>query len=198
MPRECGAQPFGADVPIVPGMSCTAPSPQSAGECHPGIECMGPWDCEPRPFARCVGFTNMHCVYPGPDAGTSSRMTWCMTDAECLQAPGGRCMRVVTHSTCQYEAQCETDADCGEAERCACSISSDLVCVPAQCRQDADCAAGERCRRDYVCGYPFGGFFCTSAQDECRDDAECAPGRCDRDEDAGAWRCSNEAPCTIP
>lgn len=198
VPRECGAEPFAADVPIVPGSYCEFPMPGRPIECRSGIECLGPWDCEPRAFARCFGVSDMRCLYPGVDAGMASDTQPCESDAACTQAPRGRCTRLITHSTCQYVAECERDEDCGPNARCACGLSGDLVCVTAQCWHDSDCAARQRCRRDYACGWLVGGFFCTRAEDECRDDDDCAPGRCEFEEDAGAWRCANTPPCTIP
>jgi len=128
----------------------------------------------------------------------------CPEDEVCHKTPGGSC-------ACQR--LCGGDADCLDAETCACAfrappevsyggygfVSSIPRCRPGDCRTDADCEGG-RCGVSVgVCG-GIEGFWCHTAEDECEGPEQCTAmdpllQRCAFDKDDGRWVCAGYALC---
>ncbi len=111
----------------------------------------------------------------------------CQTDAECNQAPNGRCSQYTqlnsgsetTECGCQYP--CESDAQCSGPSVCVCAgvtpgtpIAS---CVLAFCKSDAACPSGECGLSSYNdgCGL-YTALACRKADDVCRVAADCPLG----------------------
>lgn len=92
-----------------------------------------------------------------PETGTCDEC-----ESDCSELPNGRCVSDEGLGTgCTCIASCETDADCGDGNVCACSgIVGDVPrCVPAGCTTTADCDGG-------LCGI--------SGSDQCGFDATVA------------------------
>jgi len=64
--------------------------------------------------------------------------------SDCSELPFGRCVSDPGLGTCSCVASCETDADCGEGNACACTGATGDIprCVPAECTTTADCGSG--------------------------------------------------------
>lgn len=185
----CPSERFPADALLGSGALCTSPG---AG-CGPGLQCLGPWDCTKGEFGRCVGSASSACEYAGVRASEG-----CDDDADCLNAPQGRCRTFIAFSVCQYVDQCESASDCAAGERCECGLSG-TVCVEAECFDAADCPTGQRCQRALdACRFPYGGYFCSTDLDACRADADCDRGRCNFDRALRHWVCDAAPSCTIP
>ncbi len=120
---------------------------------------------------------------PRPGVVAGDKTTECETDLDCLAKPYGWCGRPVGDHfavvACQYG--CETDADCGADQLCACHESAPAgVCVPASCKIDDDCPGAALCTARLVSscgGDPQNSlamaFGCQSAEDECSASDEC-------------------------
>lgn len=115
--------------------------------------------------------------------------------SDCSDGPLGRCMSDQGLGTCSCVYSCETDADCGEGQACACTGPFDGVprCVPAGCTTTGDCGEG-------LCGLSNSGqcdfderLACLDASAECRittceggaDDCVCYA-------EADGYRCHDE------
>jgi hypothetical protein len=122
----------------------------------------------------------------------------CCTDAECAEAPGGRCVYTEQQTgccgaqgatSCVYDA-CQSDAECPDATICLPAGTRGLAanaCAPATCLQDADCAdaPGGECR--LLGRATFTALVCTYPDSPCRQDAECTSGPCGADWCAPVW-----------
>lgn len=120
--------------------------------------------------------TAVACVLPpaggtctdDPDGGDA-----CVTDDECTDAPNGRCVDspdVTTGCGCVYS--CESDADCGGDQICACShLTGDVPrCVSAVC-PDSDACADGLCgmsRTSNGCGQVRVALACMNDEADCR------------------------------
>ena len=118
----------------------------------------------------------------------------CASDADCTDAPHGRCNYGFFECECQYG--CESDADCAADQACYCQ-GSYSACIPADCHSDADCEAGQACRLDNSdpsCGPSAGRLTCTTLADSCGNGAGCETGEiCIKlDEDACGFRCADD------
>lgn len=155
-------------------------------------------------FVRCeeTGAIHREVAVPGPwsqsAAGSCPGPMYglCAEDADCTDAPGGRCIGSV-HCTCVYARACEDDATCGEGFTCS---ALDGECIVSGCRTSDDCGDG------WTCGYsqpyprcgigftPRGELHCHGPSDECASDADCED-KCLFVEDA--WRCAPSAECDV-
>lgn len=120
------------------------------------------------------------CDFPDDPSGS------CMADADCVDAPNGRCNGQGMDGSCGCDYPCSTDADCGPDQACYCA-GAYSHCVMAHCRTDADCG-------DHQCVYsPYhDALACQTAFDTCRADSECIEGDCPNcayDVAACAWSC---------
>jgi len=156
-----------------------------------------------------------------PSVGTSARpgstpeyavydavlMDYCLSSADCTDAPGGVCQGVIMDAYCQYAEplppdSCLVDADCTKKPDGTCvplAPSPGTICYPTgvcelsgtctyagdtPCISDADCTESA----DGECIFPVGGPTCQ--YDTCFEDADCDSG-----ERCGCGFCV-EADCT--
>ena len=141
----------------------------------------------PSGFRRCGdGFVHLWqeqtCLIPeAPATCESDEENTCTSSAECTDAPNGACLDVpgvIEGCGCVYG--CETSADCGEGEVCACTGAVDAwpVCVPAGCRDPLACGAEDPengvdalCglgTKTHACGNVEVEIACLTPQSECR------------------------------
>jgi hypothetical protein len=165
----------GADGPI--DLTCDDPQPILQG------------DGTPSGFVQCDdGFRHraeaVACVVPdvGPCDSCSS---------DCSELPLGRCVENPGEGSCSCVASCETDADCGENQACAC-LGDVPRCVPATCTTTAECGDG-------LCGISGSAsceldssLACLVASSECRSTI-CEGGtECVCYASSGAYSCHDE------
>jgi len=167
-----GAAPFtygGLDVPVAGWEVC------DSGLAHrtEAVQCeLPPGECEPG---------------MGEDE--------CTVDADCTDAPNGRCEGPLGMSpACACLYGCETDADCGDNQACLC-LGVFSECIAADCRTDADCGEGSACtldESDPSCGPSQGRMTCTTTEDSCTSAAGCGVSDlCVKlDDDTCGFRCS--------
>lgn len=195
------------------------PAPIDVG-CEGEVEIMQFDGVTPSGFRECAdGFVHLWqeqtCLIPEAPATCSTEQGGtCSSSADCTEFPNGACLddpSILAGCGCVYG--CETSADCGEGEVCACTGAVDPwpVCVPAGCTDpmgcgdedpedgvDALCGLGIK---QYMCGNLEIGLACLTPQSECRDTCP-AELTCYDDLLAppcnivdGAWACDIDALC---
>lgn len=98
----------------------------------------------------------------------------CVDDSECTE---GTCAISACGCTCQVG--CETDADCGAGEMCACPNpafpSQAQVCVTATCTSADECGGYACGVVQDSCGWGYvHSSYCRTASDRCEVDGDCA------------------------
>lgn len=198
--------------------SGSSPDTDTSGEpvdvaCTDEVEILQFDGVTPSGFRRCSdGFVHLAasqtCLVPeAPAACSSDEGDMCTTSAECTERPHGACLddpSVLVGCGCVYG--CETNADCGGDEVCACTGVVDWpVCIPAGCTDAASCGdAAALCglgTKAHQCGNVDVELACLTAISECR--SECAPAiNCYDDEVVpsceiveGAWACDLALTC---
>ena len=194
--EQCDAQPFGR---------CTGYGKTGCEYNLPDVDCTTDADCTALANGFCtLPFPPGTVCYPNGECRPASGYCYyrelsdpCESDEECSSLPGGYCKKVITHATCQYNTQCETDQDCEQGQRCLCGWSGGLRCMDSDCWSDADCEPGQQCSQASLCGGP-GGYYCTTSADECEtiDDCNGLGLVCTYEARDGYRRCTE--PCTIP
>jgi hypothetical protein len=163
---------------------CEGPKPVLVDGRETGFEVCGPGAMLHRKMVAA-------CPNRAPRPGDVCREGSCRSDGDC---PGRHSYcgwtRLIPDYTCKCMTGCETDADCGAHELCACEASERSVvpvagapplgrCVPADCRSDADCHDSPCCATSTsnVRGLQWIAmkFACQSPEDECVDDFDCPP-----------------------
>lgn len=148
-----------------------------------------------------------------PACDASAQSFACMSDAECADAPNGRCViytsqnfggDTVTSCGCAYP--CSNDADCGPGSVCVCHgvaetpINSPWAappghafCAPASCQTDDACASAECGLSSYWngCNTEYG-LGCRTPNDTCRVSAQCSGAQCALGAGPAGWQCSVE------
>jgi hypothetical protein len=135
----------------------------------------------------------------------------CSSDSDCTD--GGADGRCLTNGGgpagcfCSYDG-CQSDADCGASQVCACHGSPYLyggnTCMASTCRVDADCGVGGYCSPsqgpnncdDLV------GYYCHTPDDACTNDTDCIGGgnqACMWSTSDRRWKCMaiNELTCPV-
>ncbi|MBI4952071.1 MAG: ferritin-like domain-containing protein [Myxococcales bacterium] len=145
---------------------------------------------------------------PGLACNGTEDVINCLSDADCVAGPHGRC---VQHSdpwagivSCGCDYACASDAECASDEVCACAgvMPSGLEasrCVAASCHTGDDCASGECGISSFNDGcFTHVELACRAPGDACRLDAECASAseHCVLTSNGAGWHCEGPG-CTI-
>lgn len=186
--REGGDGVASAKVERFP---CRDPRPVLRNGAPTGfVECAGGWTHRTAPAA---------CPPPAPSAEAACS-GGCSKDADCAEKPHGRCrvLQVLggaTMCTCAYA--CETDADCGAAEVCACGDDGGR-CVPSDCRAPNACGTGlcASAVTKPTCGTAL--YQCQRPEDACMTDADCPAGEVCVTGAGGPRQCRPREACAIP
>lgn len=145
-----------------------------------------------------------------PIAACDVEGSTCQADTDCTDGVQGKCSFEQDACGCTYG--CETDADCGEGQFCACagddspSLIPDFqnVCVPINdCTIDVDCGENSFCGFSQALDACFAVYElgCFTPDDECRTDEDCDVGECvpGGSSDGAGWGCYvSEATCGRP
>lgn len=166
-------------------------------------------DDAPTGFVRCNDGTihraaAVECASPVPTGiACSGEGGECDGDGDCTAAPHGACLyQSGFFSGCACAYGCQTDADCGEGQICACGGSApgypaSTRCVAAACTSD-DACPGTACGLGYevnACGEDWATACrtpddaCSRRQDCASEDDNCLPGS------DGAWACVPPGVC---
>jgi len=140
------------------------------------------------------------CMLPAPQG--------CLVDADCTEAPFGRCVQQsdpfakVDYCGCQYG--CATDADCEPNRICACGgqasgYPGSSRCIAATCTDDASCGdlACALASGDDGCGITYAAA-CLTPTDECRSDIDCRDFVDCFPQVDGHWACESFCCCGRP
>lgn len=125
------------------------------------------------------------CNTSAPACGGTEDQINCQSDAECAEAPNGRCASGTgvdfggDYSYCGCVYPCETDTDCGAGLVCVCPGVVETgapwsTCQAAVCATGADCDSGECGISSFNdgCG-EIVQLACRDESDACRLDTEC-------------------------
>lgn len=175
--------------------TCESPEAlkQADGSDNGFVKCKdGSFDREKSVACQLVPATDTCNLQPGYGVA-------CQTGADCTAHPHGYCGLDPVISgftpTCSCAYQCESDADCGVGQICACGRDGFWPsCIDAPgCKLNSDCASGE-CGLSFYTNGCTGTYSleCRTASDECRVVDDCAPtgSVCSKTVASGSWTCS--------
>lgn len=142
----------------------------------------------------------------GGNSGAGGFGEGCTTDADCTARPYGHCeeTRAAFGAACYYG--CSVDEDCGAGEICVCGPKAG-VCSQADCVTDADCGDGVCAGNslahvggavcDAVVAAPYR-FACQTSEDECTGNDDCGSDQEQCAFTVNARRCEGESVCGRP
>ncbi len=156
-------------------VSCENPTPilQKDSDAPSGFEL-----CENGAIHRLEPVT---CLEPQATGSCQNADGICSADSDCADADHGACLDGgFVGCYCHYG--CETDADCGENQVCACAgvVSDYATCIPAGCEETASCGDG-LCALAVdmgICGEVVAALECLDEGAGCVSDSDCAEDPC--------------------
>ncbi|MCA9714418.1 MAG: ferritin-like domain-containing protein [Myxococcales bacterium] len=188
-----GATESATDAPTTDATSTSSPT-STSGTTDVPLDCENAEPItqlgtdEPSGFERCENGVihramEVACVEPQGVGNCSLPDGTCMVDDDCLAQDHGVCLEQLGgFPGCYCNYGCETDADCGPDQVCACAgvVSDHATCIPAGCVDSNDCGEGlcALAQDEGICGELIAQVQCIGGGAGCLSDQDCPQAGC--------------------